>query len=75
MKEFKLESGKFYRTRDGRKVGPIAWSSKGNLLATAPGFSDSYWYTQHNPFYNGSYANITIVSETEDDLVEEWVDD
>ena len=75
-----IEEGKYYRTRDGRKVGPLRFSrvndAEDRRWATAPGFVEAHWYTQFNPaHYAGDYANACSLRETVDDLMEEWVDE
>lgn len=70
-----IRAGRYYRTRDGRKVGPMAWSRRGILWATAPGFCSDRWYTQHNMHFKGCYINASTVEETNDDLIAEWVDE
>lgn len=68
----KLEEGKYYRTRDGRKVGPLVMHPNYSLCG-AEGWSysmDSYWYTDKE------YAGRTQKSqENEEDLVAEWVEE
>ena len=65
----KLEVGKYYRTRDGRKVGPMykKWpcDEEGDVWG-----------------YNGSMANYsevgirwTGVNEPESDIIAEWTDE
>ena len=75
-----IEEGKYYRTRDGRKVGPVQFTRiDGKVLplwATAPGFSDAHWYTQYNDaHWAGDYTNASAFNPTVDDLMEEWVDE
>ena len=75
-----LEEGKYYRTRDGRKVGPLRFTrvdgAKDKRWATAPGFSGAHWYTQYNDaLWAGDYANASAFNPTVDDLMEEWVDE
>ena len=71
-----LEEGKYYRTRDGRKVGPLLFvgvsDTRAPLWATAPGFCEMHWYTQHNPHWAGDYGNASAYGPTVDDLMEEW---
>lgn len=70
----KVEEGKYYRTRDGRKVGPMAFSDGSKDFAGAPGFGEGNWYTQHSRHFKGEYINVSIFGEQDDDLVAEWVD-
>lgn len=66
---FTIEPGKFYKTRDGRKVGPMCRAGSGERywLATEAlleGYS-SYW-CENGSFYEGR--------EYRHDLVAEWID-
>lgn len=62
----KIEAGKFYRTRDGRKVGPMFGDEYD--LWTAPGFNLKEWYG------NGRrYADLKRT--TASDLIAEWIDE
>lgn len=73
-----LKDGRFYRTRNGRKVGPIMLDKK-HGLAAAPGFHNA-WYSQDNilllhPSMKPSLVGRrSLIVETPDDLVAEWVD-
>jgi len=66
----KIEAGKYYRTRDGRKVGPMAET----------GARDFPW-TGHNVLtgsesyrYDGSWST-QVGRRVEYDLVAEWTDE
>lgn len=59
----KIESGKFYRTRDGRKVGPMESDNWG----------DGYPWTDGERWYSGNGAWIES-EESEHDLIAEWHD-
>ena len=62
----KIEAGKFYKTRDGRKVGPM--SVDGYDLLSAPGFSLKEWYG------NGRcYSDLSRT--TPKDIIAEWIDE
>jgi hypothetical protein len=61
-----IEAGKFYKTRDGRKVGPIKYHSYD--LYGAPGFSDREWYSTGR-----THSGDTITSHK--DLIDEWIDE
>lgn len=65
-----IEEGKFYKTRDGRKVGPMEFHS-GSAWATAP---NEYvqWYTQINPDLAEHSGKAGIFGDEQDDLVAEW---
>ncbi|NZD50502.1 hypothetical protein [Rhizobium leguminosarum] len=62
-----LEAGKFYKTRDGRKVGPVTVSSDGD---TAWDGSDNGYATV---FTNTGRANYE--GDHPDDYVAEWIDE
>lgn len=62
----KIEAGRYYKTRDGRKVGPIKYSGFGTF--GAEGFSDREWY-ENGRVYTDTYRT------TEKDLIAEWVDE
>ena len=64
MNGIKLEVGKFYRTADGRKAGPMSWENRSYLFC---GEVDGrlYTYTQCGAHYNGPSAL---------DIVAEWTD-
>lgn len=61
----KLEDGKYYKTRDGRKAGPIKTfddSFRGPVEGDIPNKGDRVW----------SAGGIHAFNELEIDLVEEW---
>lgn len=65
----KLEAGKYYRTRDGRKVGPMR-------------HTDEYWFGDvvdgpHGKAFlpDGNHGNEFISNQPEFDLIAEWVDE
>lgn len=59
---FTVREGKFYRTRDGRKVGPI----------TRMGFKELVW--ESNDCYYDEDGRALYLEST-NDLIAEWVDD
>lgn len=59
-----IEAGRFYKTRDGRKVGPIKVS--GGLYG-APGFTDYEWYETGFVYSDNR--------EDPNDLIAEWQSD
>lgn len=60
----KIEEGKYYKTRDGRKVGPAKWSwGKFEF--------DGSWSMCHEP--DGTYCGRKE-SERDLDLIAEWTD-
>lgn len=60
----KIEAGKFYRTRDGRKVGPM--EDSGDSLYP--------WKDGENAWMKDGHF-LTRSIESADDLVSEWVDE
>lgn len=65
--EMKIEVGKYYRTRDGRKVGPIENSKYGGK---------KYPFVWNWPNGQGSRiytADGTNYSNRDDDLISEWL--
>lgn len=66
-----IEAGKFYKTRDGRKVGPLR--SSGNLfwpLKTIAGMT-TFYYREDGHSCPGSAR----LHRDADDLIAEWVDE
>lgn len=62
----KIEEGKFYKTRDGRKVGPMYGRTYG-------GFCDRSQTITHQPWNEGgSFLSSKFPSPL--DLVSEWID-
>lgn len=68
---FKIEAGKYYRTRDGRKVGPIV-VAQGNGKPWP-------WKDATRPFYyretGYSCPGAADLHNDADDLIAEWVDE
>ena len=64
----KIEQGKFYRTRDGRKVGPM----EGYTSKWVSGFDNTFDKEWRNDGTNlgTMYGGMTSA----DDLIEEWVE-
>jgi hypothetical protein len=74
-----IEAGKLYKTRDGRKVGPMTFAGVGErskYWAGAPGFPKDNWYTQFNAHW-GKYVGRTDIGggENADDIIAEWIDE
>jgi hypothetical protein len=72
-----IEAGKFYRTRDGRKVGPITRGGPGAFeFWVAPRLEGSAW--RQAWFEDGSFWPVGSphrnTSNAERDLVAEWVE-
>jgi hypothetical protein len=64
----KLEVGKYYRTRDGRKVGPMGrWMS--NKFDCEPEYEGEFWQE------DGTNGNGTTTQDEELDLISEWTDE
>lgn len=64
--KFELQNGKYYRTRDGRKVGPL--ERNGNqFYDTSESLTGYGWYN------DGKYFNGKL--ECQLDLVREWRDE
>jgi len=64
----KIEAGKFYKTRDGRKVGPIRL--KATHGSDGPYRIDGLW----NYLENGLVGSISN-GDHKDDLIAEWIDE
>jgi len=71
----KIEEGKYYRTRDGRKVGPMSVWGKYTDKDGAPlydcedrKFSGTYWSS------SGSNGEPSVANSPELDLTAEWTD-
>lgn len=69
----KIEEGKYYRTRDGRKVGPMSvWRAytdeDGGPLFDCEGgeFSGNYWSS------DGSNGEPDVINDPDFDLIAEW---
>ncbi|MER9911664.1 hypothetical protein NKJ71_13625 [Mesorhizobium sp. M0050] len=60
----RIEAGRYYRTRDGRKVGPVRRFNFGDGYPFEVG--DSYWVSESGKAQTGS---------TGPDLIAEWSDD
>ena len=64
----KIEAGKFYRTRDGRKEGPISWN---------PGsIGDSHPFVSNCGYARYTVDGLLLIgSETSRDIIAEWTDE
>lgn len=62
-----IEAGKYYRTRDGRKVGPMEKWDLGVWHVAEGSFSGGLWKSDGTAWYNGSSDSP--------DLIAEWVDE
>ena len=73
MSELKIQSGRYYRTRDGRKVGPMCIGRDGE-------YSGFPW-TDKGPNAFGRWSDegedgeTCMMGETDGDLIAEWQDD
>lgn len=59
----KIEAGKFYKTRDGRKVGPMTYAG-GNIYA-----ADGKQWRRDGYYWNG------VGGHEQNDLIAEWTDE
>jgi hypothetical protein len=64
----KIEAGKFYKTRDGRKVGPVRLKAAHG--SDGPYRIDGLW----NYLENGLVGSISN-GDHKDDLIAEWIDE
>ena len=62
-----VEAGKYYRTRDGRKVGPMIRETDGDYMANHPDGRGTVSWRRDGTRYRGR--------EPEADLIAEWSDD
>jgi hypothetical protein len=63
----RIEEGKYYRTRDGRKVGPLRATDNGHW----PMECDGTWWRADGESCEGSMARMY----PENDIVAEWTDE
>lgn len=65
----KIEVGKYYRTRDGRKVGPMERRATGNRFWSAATHLDGYgsFWCEDGAFYYGEEWPVDLVSEWHDE--------
>lgn len=66
--EMKIEAGKYYKTRDGRKVGPTEVSEYNTSYPKAKFWVEDYGLIQEN----GKFGNDEDTPEL--DLISEWQD-
>lgn len=66
----KIEAGKFYRTRDGRKVGPLTTTDNNEFWPFR--WPDQTMYYKADGF---SCPGSARLHRDEDDLIAEWVDE
>lgn len=59
-----IEEGKFYRTRDGKKVGPMVITQWDGRFRTA---------AHHKTWLQT--GRVSVISERSEDLVDEWADE
>jgi hypothetical protein len=64
----KIEEGKFYKTREGRKVGPMKWEETGKSYVYPKG---GYWRADQEGTWwpDGSYYKNR---EAQKDIISEW---
>lgn len=68
-----IEAGKFYRTRNGRKIGPIRlnWADREYWQMCSGSMSDAMYYRRDGFSCPGSLSD----HNGRDDLIAEWVDE
>ncbi len=64
----KIEAGKFYKTRDGRKVGPAFIGGSTATFGTKDNWQSAVWVD------NGRASPRNDTTELENDIIAEWVD-
>lgn len=71
-----IEEGKFYRTRDGRKVGPAeTFSNKRGYLKRDINGLKAKFMIENQGSYTADGTWLTSRGADDEDLVAEWVDD
>lgn len=77
----KIEAGKFYKTRDGRKAGPMRASTRADwpFIANAEGESDAWYmadgtcpYIPHDDLIGEWQEPVTITAATVDSINDEY---
>lgn len=64
----KIEAGKFYKTRDGRKVGPMAaWPDEEDCFKSSDLLRGGLWKTDGSSYFKGASDSP--------DLIAEWIDE
>lgn len=64
----KIEAGKFYRTRDGRKVGPmVAFYDDGRCFASSGTMKGGLWNPDGSAWFTGAEDSPVLIAE--------WVDE
>ncbi|OAM78200.1 hypothetical protein [Devosia elaeis] len=71
---FTIEAGRFYRTRDGRKVGPMRHSNRASFEEGANGESYPY-YADGYTYTDAGRCHWNPKEDHRSDLVAEWVDE
>lgn len=74
ISSFTIEAGKFYRTRDGRKVGPMRHSNRASFEEGANGESYPY-YADGYTYTDAGRCHWNPKEDHRSDLVAEWVDE
>ncbi|MEJ5026335.1 hypothetical protein [Brucella anthropi] len=65
---FTIEAGKFYRTRDGRKVGPMgAWYDDGSCFNSTDYLNGGLWKPNGEAYFSKAKDSPTLIAE--------WVDE
>ena len=66
----KIEAGKFYRTRDGRKVGPMfeyTWFDKSDDVAFIETEGDGHYWSVDGKYCKGSSSDHDLIAELADE--------
>ena len=65
---FKIEAGKFYKTLDGRKVGPMAaWPDEEDCFKSSDLLRGGLWKTDGGSYFKGASDSPALIAE--------WVDE
>ncbi|MDX0007787.1 hypothetical protein GOB40_13700 [Sinorhizobium meliloti] len=68
FKLFAIQAGKFYRTRDGRKVGPMEqFYDDGKCFESKGAMKGGLWHADGSAWFNGADDSPTLIAE--------WVDE
>ncbi len=64
---FKIEAGRFYKTRDGRKVGPMAaWPDEEDCFKSSNLLRGGLWKTDGSSYFKGASDSPALIAE--------WID-
>jgi hypothetical protein len=69
----KIEEGKFYKTRDGRKVGPMEENPDFNREAGMRGETYPYYERKSgNSYTEDGISAYDVTEDCEDNIISEW---